>query len=235
MLPSLTARNATIPFRKAMQLPSDSNSAPIYAALLTAAAGVFTTLVTLLVGWAQRKGSESRRLSAIEEAGKRVEFLEAWYRTRVAVTPDDLEESRGLVLRELDAAMRCVKMYDVPVAKPMSAEERKKYVASLSWFRRWFLLYRPAKALTIPARVLFQLVCVWEILTCFAIVSGAYDNPRNYTSGYIKDLLYSVTVWTAVALLMRFFAVFVDRTEPLRFRFLKSANPQKDKQPQKTL
>jgi hypothetical protein len=133
------------------------NDATLYAAMLAAAAGVVTTSLTLLVGWLQTRNAASRRLKEIEEAHKRVSFLEEWHRTRLAVAPNESEESRSLVLAELDAAMERVKNLQSSTASSPAAIEREAYVARLSWYRRWFLLYMPGRPLAWLPRVFFYL------------------------------------------------------------------------------
>jgi len=77
----------------------------VYAALLTAAAGVFTTTLTLLVGWLHDRGADARRASATKQLLDRVQLLGAWYLTRTWVSPEDVESSRALVKQELDLAL----------------------------------------------------------------------------------------------------------------------------------
>lgn len=137
----------------------DQNTADasVYAALLTAAAGLVTTSLTLIVGWLQTRNAESRRLKEIDEAVKHVQFLEEWHRTRLAVAPNESEGSRSVVLAELDAAMERVKALQSPVVNSESAVERETYLAKLSWYRRWFLLYLPSRPLAWLPRVFFYL------------------------------------------------------------------------------
>ncbi len=190
-----------------------ASSDSLRAALLTAAAGVLTTLITLLVGWLHTRSADSRRTSAIEEAGKRVQFLEAWYRTRMAVVPDELEESRRLVLQQLDAVMDHVQATETLVGKAGASEEWSAHVSKLSWVRRWLLFYRPVRPLAWLPRAFFYLSAVYLTYGCLATIDVILTDYRWPALLRVNLINYSrfLAIVLATTLLVRWFAVFVDK------------------------
>jgi len=93
-----------------------------------------------------------------------VQFLEGWYRTRLAVAPNELEAVRSLVQHELDAATERIKALEIPVVTPAWLVERNAGIAKLSWFRRWFLLYKPVRLLAWLPRLYFYLSAAFATL-----------------------------------------------------------------------
>lgn len=136
----------------------------VYAALLNAAAGVFTTTLTLLVGWLHDRGADARRASATKQLLDRVQLLGAWYLTRTWVSPEDVESSRALVKQELDLAMEAVKRLRVSAVEPGSAARSNQAAAKYSWFRRWFLLYMPSTFFAWLPRLFFYF-CLWMVVS----------------------------------------------------------------------
>ncbi len=183
-------------------------SSSIYAALLTATAGVFTTLLTLVVGWLQGKGATARRTNARDEALKQVQFLQAWYRTRATVAPNETEEIRSIVLRELDAAMQSVRALEVPTVASAASIERDKAVAKLGSFRRWFLLYRPVRLLAWLPRLFFYISVVFTTYLVCGYGYAAYVWSRRSIP---QDYPYVISILLATCLFARWFAIFSDK------------------------
>jgi hypothetical protein len=191
-----------------MPEPSPIGLDPFDAALLNAAAGVFTTLLTLMVGWLHERGADSRRLSARDEALKRVQFLEAWYRTRIAVAPHEAEESQTLILSELDSAMESVRALEIPVATPALKIERDNALARMGRFRRWFLLYKPSRDFVWFPRSFFY---VSVALTMFAVYYYGYPvYILRHPNSVPRDYPYVLGILLATCLLARWFANFAD-------------------------
>jgi len=186
------------------EAPASSESS-IYPALLTAAAAVFTSLLTQLIGWLQTKSADSRRAKTIEEAVKRVQFLEGWYRTRLAVAPNELEAVRSIVQHELDAAMERIKTLEIPAVTPAWLGERNARIAKLSWFRRWFLLYKPVRLLAWLPRLYFYLSAAFATLYAVGLAVIPLANV-DWLRLFVNSSIFLATVFSA-----RWFAVFVDR------------------------
>jgi len=197
-----------------MPEPSTAGSDSIYAALLNAFAVICTALLTLLVGWLRDRRDDTRRINAIDEAFKRVQLLEAWYRTRTTVEPTKTEESRDIVLRELDVAMQAVKALEVPSTSLTVDIEPDKAMGKVGWFKKWFLLYKLSRPLAWPLRLFFHMSVAVTTLVfvdyCYTYYAGGWQSLRAYPFVLVLSILL------ATCLLARWFTIFVDRTNLFR-------------------
>ena len=207
--------------------PASADS--LYAALLTAAAGVFTTALTLAVGWLHDRGTDSRRTSAVKEAAERVHLLEAWYRTRVMVAPEDVEKTRTLILAELDSAMESVRELETAIGNPTLTAQRQRRLAHLPWIRRWLLLYQPLHPLAWLPRLFFYISVAFTVAVTPALlldrsivdvllnmfVHGEHLHTRMPSPVSLQLLSELILVGTCI--LARWFAVFTDEKMFRRF------------------
>jgi hypothetical protein len=185
----------------------------VYAALLTAAAGVFTTALTLLVGWLHDKGADARRTSATKQLLDRVQLLQAWYFTRTWVSPDDVESCRSVVKQELDLAMEAVKRLGIPAVEPGVAAQSNQAATKYNWFRRWFLLYKPSAFFAWLPRLFFYF-CLWMVaLEVSDLFSVVMFHPRFFLKDALLRHMTSLAVFFITFLGARWFAVWVDKSE----------------------
>lgn len=185
----------------------------VYAALLTAAAGVLTTALTLLVGWLHDRGADARRTSATKQLLDRVQLLQAWYFTRTWVSPDDVESCRSVVKQELDLAMEAVKRLGIPAVEPGVAARSTQAAAKYNWFRRWFLLYKPSTFFAWLPRLFFYF-CLWmlalEVSDLFTLVMFY---PRLILKDALRRNMTSLAILFITFLGARWFAIWVDKIE----------------------
>jgi hypothetical protein len=185
----------------------------VYAALLTAAAGVFTTTLTLLVGWLHDRGADARRASATKQLLDRVQLLGAWYLTRTWVSPEDVESSRALVKQELDLAMQAVKRLRISAGEPGVAARSNQAVAKYSWFRRWFLLYMPSTFFAWLPRLFFYF-CLWMVVSeLYSLFTAVLFGPWVVLKEMFRTYMTNLVVFFILFLGARWFALWVDKTE----------------------
>lgn len=187
----------------------------IKAAMLTAAAGLLTTLITLLVGWLQERGSASRRLKATEEALKRVQFWEAWHRMRTVIAPGESQGTNDIVASELSLLMQSLKSgesVETEVVHRRREEEHDYAVSRFGRFRRWFLLYKPLRWFAWIPRFYFYM---WVLGACGTFIAGlvflAMAIARQDTLELRGQSFGMSAGYALAAVFFRWLAVVVDR------------------------
>jgi hypothetical protein len=113
-------------------------------AIAGAAAALLSTLITAAIGWLKDRGESAKRLSRLEDAGKRVAFVQAWFDTRTRLAPNNTAETQVLALEQLDqifGEFKSVSLQHAVNAAATAAERRK----SIGWLRKALLLYAPVR------------------------------------------------------------------------------------------
>jgi hypothetical protein len=140
-------------------------------------------------------------LDAIDEATKKTQLIESWYRTRLSLAPDQAGAAKSALLRELDSALESVRDLAPPVVSPSSVLEQSR-IAHLGKLRRWFLLYRPSRRRAWVPRAFFYTFALYPVALFAAFLSDPVGLQKDEWMGIAYLLIGDV----ALSLLFRWFA-----------------------------
>jgi hypothetical protein len=170
--------------------------------LIAGAAGLVGTLITAAITWARDRDVSSQRLRLLDEESKRLTFWDAWLKIQVSITTSEAElsELRERVRAEASAAAALVKgAFQQPIsesAAPSTLAEYSKLRNSLPRWRRWSLLYKPARTRAWIPRVLFYMFAVEGIV----LVIVSWGDKEELSAIVIGVLFWvflfrSLSVW----------------------------------------
>lgn len=188
---------------------------------------VLTTLLKLVVDWLKTKTAASRRKDALDESMKHLQFLEHWHRIRIAVCPNESDEIRNLVVRELDAIRERVKVIGIPPLGSAPSLARAAVMAELNRIIGWFLLSKPKRPISWLLRALFYVSVLlvvneacWIVYLMIGDVSvlnavldlDGWGGVFNFffSISAIPRLSLNFCILLAASLAARRFAIFVD-------------------------
>jgi hypothetical protein len=153
--------------------PDDKTLAVVVPSVI----GLAGTLLTVAVAWAKDLNSSAKRIRIIDEATKRVQFWDTWLKAVDGIGYEEIglakEKARGQVLAVSEAVE--IAFHNIAAAKTGAEIYFELKRQSLSHVRRWFLLYKPARARAWIPRVLFY---IYIILAIFLFVELAFLNAR---------------------------------------------------------
>ena len=158
--------------------------------IIGGAAALLSTLLTVAFSWFKDRSTSALRLSKLDEASKRISFLESWLNVRTRVAPDEIGAAKPLVLEELDLAFREMKdLHAKARISPAAVSAQRR--AQVGWFRRLFLLYSPQRKRAWVPRVLFYLVLI-------EAVAGPFSRESNMPYSDLVFFFLGVGVVAAI-------------------------------------
>lgn len=182
----------------------------LIVSVVGSAIGLLGTLVTVAVTLAKDLGASAQRVRTLDEATKRATFWDTWSKALAAVDPEASPAAlRSKVKVEVLAAAESVeKAFDVLAAQRASdgqaLREHQRSQGSTSWFRRWFLLYKPPRARAWIPRVFFYLYVMDIVYLPFVL-----PHPPGSTNH--ADVLGLVLGCVIAAVFFRWLSIRLER------------------------
>jgi hypothetical protein len=170
-------------------MPDAGSSKELITAMVGAGGALASTLITAVVGWLKDRGEVARRLSRLDDAGKRVAFLRTWAEARDELAPADAERTRNQVILQLDSIMDEFRTVSAQhAASPaLAASEKRKAVG---WFRKALLLYKPIRWRAWVPRIFFYLMVAETI----GYGIGRRHDP-DIAYFYLGAAILLITLW----------------------------------------
>jgi hypothetical protein len=132
---------------------------PMAAAL----AALLSTLITATIGWLKDRGEGAKRLSRIEDAEKRVAFVQAWSDARIRLAPNETSTTQAFAIEQLDAIFSEFKLLaEQHAAEPVQAAKERR--SSVGWLRKVLLLYLPVRGRAWVPRIFFYVIALDTVL-----------------------------------------------------------------------
>jgi hypothetical protein len=147
--------------QSAIQAAQGSSKVDLIITNLAAGAlGLIGTLLTLAAGWLKERENSAKRSQRLDEAIKRVTFWEGWLK---AIEPLDSgseaavwkDRARKQILSASDAIELLLHDDAIPKNLAKKEEDFLLWRQELPWWRRWLLLYKPARERAWIPRAIF--------------------------------------------------------------------------------
>src|SRR6267142_6372362 len=114
---------------------------------------ISSPVLTLIITWVRQRDFSFKRNQALEQAGKRVAFLEAWFKAQQLVRmPEEVEAARQLAQKELDLTLRKLSNTSRGLVKPIIPYKSRPFL------QRILLLFPPANFTSLFVRVIFYVL-----------------------------------------------------------------------------
>lgn len=159
-------------------------------------------VLTFIITWLQQRNISYKRNQVLEQAGKRISFLESWYKAQQLVSaPEQVDSARELTQRQLDLTLEKLSRTSLMLVRPVVPYKTRPF------FARAFLLFRPTSFVGWFVRVIFYLLLpfIGLVILGSALREDGFS-LEELTSNW-KPLLASLLVFFPVVLLMHWLAV----------------------------
>ncbi len=168
--------------------------------LIAGAFGLAGTLIPAVVAWSHDRDAASARLHKLDEASKKVAFWEQWLKLSTQICDPGNRDSIERVQKELGLLAEILES-DSRVAQAEmlkqhgKSTEFEKKVQSIPFWRRFLLLYKPARSLAWFPRLFFF---VGLFLAITLLLFTVFDPVKEFTLRDFGIVEFMLFIWMAI-------------------------------------
>jgi|GEM_PF-6131587 len=163
-------------------------------AMIAGAFGIAGTLIPIFISWTRERDAVSQRSKQLDEAIRRVQFWDQWLKLSSVIGDTEGEAARLRVQHELEMLCQLLSGASAQIHTEQAALKTftnafQAKLRSISGFRRFLLLYKPARAVAWIPRIFF-------FFFIFVILVGSTQPPYNKdTVAGVGGLLFLAVIF----------------------------------------
>jgi hypothetical protein len=167
--------------------------------LIAGAFGLAGTLIPAIVSWSHDRDAASARLRKLDEATKKVAFWEQWLKLSTQICDPGNRDSIDRVQKEL-ALLAEILESDSRVAQAEMLKQHgkstafQKKVQIMPFWRRFLLLYKPARSLAWFPRLFFFIGLFFAIILLFTL----FDPAKEFSLRDLSIVEFMLFIWMAI-------------------------------------